>query len=282
MSRILTLALSLFFVATLSVDAQIKTPAPSPSASFSQDFGLVSVSAEYSRPAKNGRTIFAADGLVPFGKVWRTGANAVTKVTFSGDVMVEGKDLKGGSYAILTKPGASSWDIHFYDYESGNWGSYVEKDPSLVVTVSPKMVSTTTESFLIYVDDISSDAATLNLAWDKTVVPVSLKTEVDAQVMANIEKVLAGPTAGDYYAAGVYYYNADKDLNKALEYVQKATHSDSPRFWQVRMESQILAKLGKYKEAIKVAEKSKALAMEAGNDDYVKINSDNIAKWMKM
>ena len=103
--------------------------------------------------------------------------------------------------------------------------------------------------------------------------------DVDAAVMASIEETLAGPTTGDYYAAGSYLFNSGKDLSTALSYVQKATHGDNPRYWQLRMESEILGKMGKVNDAIKVANKSKALAMEAGNDDYVRINEKNIEMW---
>lgn len=279
MSKIITLTFSLCLLVLASVDAQIKTPAASPGASFSQDFGLIKVSAEYSRPGVKDRVIFAEDGLVPFGKVWRTGANSISKITFSGDVMVEGEALKGGSYGILSIPGASSWKVHFYSYEGGNWSSYVEKEPAAIVTVTPKALPYTVENFLITVANITDNSATLELAWDKTLVPIKLTTEVDKAVMAQIDQVLAGPTVADYYAAGTYYYNTGKDMNKALEYIQKATKGDSPKFWQLRMEAEVLGKLGKYKEAIAVAEKSKALAKEAGNDDYIKINDKNIMMW---
>lgn len=277
MSKIITIIAALCFGAVSMVSAQIKTPAASPSASFTQDVGLIQVSGEYSRPGVKGRVIFG--DLVPFDKVWRTGANSATKISFSGDVKVEGKELSKGSYAILTKPGMKSWDVHFYSYEGGSWNSYLEKTPAAIVTVKTMTLPMTVENFFVTVADIDGGNAILELLWDKTLVPISIETEVDAVVMSSIDKILAGPTTGDYYAAGTYYYNSGKDLNKALEYIQKATHSDSPKFWQLRMEAEVLAKMGKHKDAIKVANKSIDLAKKAGNDDYVKINTKNIAKW---
>ncbi len=277
MSRIITTVFAILFTMVSVINAQIKTPAASPWATFSQDVGLITVSGEYSRPGVKGRTIFG--DLVPFDKVWRTGANGATKISFSGDVEVEGNALTKGSYAVLTKPGKKSWDVHFYAYEGGSWGSYLEKTPSAIVSVPSKTTTSKTENFTISVNNIDVGSGSLDFAWDKTVVSMGITTEVDAAVMANIEKVLAGPTAGDYYNAGTYYYNSGKDLNKALEYIQKATHSENPRFWQLRMESEVLAKLGKHKEAIEVAKKSMNLAKEAGNEDYVKINTKNISKW---
>lgn len=281
MNKIVSLTLLICGLCASTLMGQIKTPSASTFASLSQEFGLGKIEIEYSRPSKKGREIFGTNALVPNDKLWRTGANQATKITFTEDVMVEGKDLKAGTYAILTKPGKSSWGINFYPYESGNWSSYVDKDPAVMVSVKPAKLQMAFETFTIMVGSVTSNTAVLGLMWDDTYVPVSLKTEVDAKVMASIEKTLSGPTANDYYAAGVYYLNADKDLNKALEYVQKATKGDNPMFWQLRQESLILAKLGRYKEATNVAQKSLDLAKKAGNDDYVKMNNDSIKMWSK-
>ncbi|GLR15696.1 hypothetical protein GCM10007940_03110 [Portibacter lacus] len=260
---------------------QIKTPSASTAASITQEFGLGEISIEYARPSKKGRDIFGTNALVPYDKLWRTGANQATKVTFSDDVKVEGVALKAGSYAVLTKPGKSSWGVNFYSYESGNWGSYVEKDATASIMVKPAKLQMAFETFTIMIGNVTSNSAVIGLMWDDTYVPINVTTEVDTKVMAAIEKTLSGPTANDYYNAGVYYLNADKDLNKALEYVQKATKGDNPMFWQLRQESLILAKLGRYKEAANVAEKSLKLAEKAGNDDYVKMNKDSIKMWSK-
>lgn len=284
MSKFTLLIGALVFAFTLQVEAQIQTPAASPKSTFTQVVGLTTISGEYSRPGIKGRTIFAVDGLVPFGKIWRTGANSATKLSFSDDVKVAGQDLAAGDYAILTVPNATSWEVQFHAHESSNWSSYRDKEPTLSVNVDvynlPDGVQL--ENFTIHIGEIKSNTCTIEFLWDQTLVAVPVEVEVDARVMKNIEDVLAGPSAGDYYTAGTYFYNSGKDLNKALKYIQKATHTDNPRFWQVRMESEVLAKLGRYKEAVAAAEKSKTLATEAGNNDYIKINSDNIAKWSGM
>lgn len=273
------LILSLCFCTVIAsvVEAQIKTPAPSPAAKLVQTVGLTDIHVEYSRPGVKGRTIFG--DLVPFGKVWRTGANAATKITFSDDVQVEGKDLKAGSYAMFTTPGASSWDIHFFPHTTNSAGGYGEAEAAAVVSVTPQTMPFKVESFMIAFDDINNNNGTMSLIWDTTLVPVSIGTHASKQAMASIEKTLAGPTVGDYYNAGVYMGSQGKDLETALSYIQKATHGDNPRFWQVRQEAEVLAKLGKKKEAIMAAKKSLELATTAGNSDYVKINKDNIAKW---
>lgn len=282
MFKSLTCIFTMCILGISALQAQISTPQPSPSASFTQMVGLTTVSAEYSRPGVKGRTIFAENGLVPFGKVWRTGANSATKLSFSDDVKLEGKALKAGSYAVLTKPGAASWDVHFYAYESGNFGSYLEKTPDVVVTVTPQQLPFTVENFFITVGNLHNNGADLQLVWSNVVVPIKLSVPTQEKAMATIEKTLAGPTTGDYYAAGAYLFAEGKDLEKALMYVQKATSNDKPAFWQVRTEAEIMAAMGKYKEAIKVAEHSKKLAMDAKNMDYVKINTDNIKKWSSM
>lgn len=268
-----------FVALTISAQAQIKTPAPSPSATIMQTVGLTDVTIEYSRPSAKGRTIFGENALVPNGKIWRTGANSVTKITFSSDVMIEGKELKAGKYGILTMPGASQWAVHFYTFESNSWSSYKEATPALAVMVDALKSGRMTESFTISIDDLKSDGATMHLAWAKTIIPVNISTEVDKTVMANIEKVMAGPSVADYYNAASYYFSAGKDLKQALIWMNKATDGPDKKFWQIKRKSELLAALGQTKEAIEAAKVSLDLATKAGNADYIKMNKDNIANW---
>ncbi len=284
MKQLLSILSMFALVAFFAVDAQaqIKTPSASPSAKVTQTVGLTDVMIEYSRPSMKKRTVFAADGLVPFGKVWRTGANSATKITFSDDVTVSGIALKKGSYAVLTVPSATSWAVQFYSYESGSWSSYVDKTPVATATAKVSQLPFALETFMIGTDNLTDSSADLEFIWEKTIATLEVKTAVDEVVMAAIDKVLGGPTAGDYYTAGSYYFDSGKDKEKALAWIQKATKTDSPKFWQVRKESLVLASLGKHTEAITAAKKSLELATAAGNADYVKMNTDSIAKWMKM
>lgn len=271
----------LCFLALMSqpLTAQINTPAPSPGSKLMQTVGLTDVVIEYSRPAVKGRTIFAADGLVPYGEVWRTGANMATKISFSDDVMVGEHELKAGDYAILSKPDAETWQVMFFPYETGNWGSYVEKEPAATVEAKTMKTGQKVENFTISIDKITTDGAHLIFAWDNTAAAVPLEVKVEEQVMANIERVLAGPSPDDYFAAASYYHQTGKDLNKALEWVKKANDTDEPRYWQVRLEALILADLNRKKEAIQTAKKSMELAKEAGNKDYVRMNEKSIKEW---
>jgi hypothetical protein len=264
-----------------NLTAQIATPQPSPLSTVSQRFALTDATVEYSRPSAKGRTIFGTGGIVPNGDIWRVGANSATKITFSKDVKVEGTDVKKGSYAILAKPGANSWEIHFHEHTTPNFVTYTEKVPAVVIMVKPVMSGTKFETFLINFDEITNSGATLQMIWDKTIIPIKITADSDKAVMASIDKVLAGPTPGDYFAAGSYLHDSGKDLNKALEYVRKATMVEKPAFWQVRKESLILADMGRKADAIAAAKKSLALATEAKNKDYITMNEKSIAEWSK-
>ena len=127
MKKIIALAFTLALFT--SVNAQIQTPAPSPFTKIEQKVGLTDVTLEYSRPSAKGRKIFG--DLVPFGKMWRTGANKNTIITFSDDVTVDRQTLKAGSYAIFVTPKQSSWDVIFYT-DTENWGTPSEWDESKV------------------------------------------------------------------------------------------------------------------------------------------------------
>jgi hypothetical protein len=272
--------LSLLMLGLLGVQAQILTPAASPTATFSQQVGLTDVSITYSRPSAKGRTIFGDSGIVRYGETWRTGANAATKFSFSKDVMLGGVAVKKGDYAVLTVPGASQWKVMLYPYESSNFMAYVEKEPVASFSVDAvKMSGVSVETFLINIDNVTASAATIDLIWASTYVAIPLTVATDDQVMASIEKTMAGPSANDFYAAGSYYHDSGKDLEKALEWVQKATKGENPGFWQVRKESLILADLGRNKEAIAAAKRSLDMAKAAGNMDYVRMNEASIAAW---
>ena len=275
--------LTLFVVTVLCSSlamAQLQTPAPSPAASLTQVVGLTEVAIEYSRPAMRGRTIFG--DLVPYGKVWRTGANARTKVTFSDDVKVGGTDLKAGTYAIFSIPQKDEWEVVFYtEYQGG--GAPAELDESKVaarVKAEIFPIEMDIQSFTITVDDITTNSAVIGIMWEKTYVGVPFEVPTDATVSAAIDKIMAGPGAGDYYQAAVYYLSEGKDVGKAKEWMDKAmSMTEKPAFWQLRQQSLIYAAAGDKKGAIEIAKKSLAGAEAAGNADYVKMNKDSLAEW---
>ncbi|MGV6828528.1 MAG: DUF2911 domain-containing protein [Flavobacteriales bacterium] len=277
MKKITILICLLVFVN--SVDAQIKTPAPSPSQKIEQKIGLTDVTLEYSRPLMRGRVIFG--GLVPYDKIWRTGANANTKITFSEDVEVDGTKLKAGTYAIYTKPNPNTWEVYFYS-DASNWGTPQKWDDSKVAatikaTVQPMPMKI--QSFTMTFDDVTKDSANLGMLWENVFVSVPIKVDTDTTVLANIDKVMKGPSAGDYYAAAVYYLEAGKDIHQAKEWIDKAIEMRSDAFWYYRQQSLIYAKSGDKKGAIKAAKTSLKMAEKAGNDDYVALNKKSLAVW---
>ncbi len=260
--------------------SQIETPAASPTQKIEQKVGLTDVTLEYSRPSKKGRDIFG--GLVPYNKIWRTGANANTKITFSDDVVVNGKTLKAGSYAIYTKPNESVWEIYFYS-DSNNWGNPAEWDPNKVAAVvkaEAYKMPMSVETFTMTFDGLTNDSMDLGIIWDNVYVAAPISFKTDEAVTASIQRVMGGPTAGDYFNAAVYYLTANKDINKAKMWIDKAIEmSDQPRFWYYRQQSLIYAKAGDKQGAIKAAQTSLELAKKAGNDDYIALNTQSLKEW---
>ena len=272
-------------IASYVLNAQVKTPQSSPHSTLTQVVGLTDVTVDYSRPSAKGRVIFG--DLVPFGKLWRTGANANTTVSFSDDVVINGTTLKKGKYALFTTPKADMWEVVFYS-DTDNWGTPDNWDANkaaVLVNVNPIALNSAVESFTISVGNLMNDSATLDIAWHKTMVSVKFDVPTQKTALASIEKALAGPTAGDYFSSAQYYFQSNGDLNKALEYINKATSmtkagEDVP-FWYLRQKSLIQAKLGDKNGAIATAKVSLSNAEKAKNNDYIKMNNDSIKEWSK-
>ena len=285
MKKLLLIAFA--FVLSFNINAQVKTPQPSPSGKIEQVVGLTDVSIEYTRPAMRGRTIYG--DLVPFDKLWRTGANANSKITFGDDVSIEGTAVKAGTYAIFTKPGVENWEVIFYS-DATNWGTPQEWDETKVAartTAKAYAMEFPVESFTISIGDLTSDSAVLAFLWEKTYVPVTFEVPTNTLASASIEKAMAGPGANDYFSAAVYYLQEGKDLNKAIGWMDKAiamrkavSKDGTEPFWMMRQKSLIHAKMGDKKAAIKAAKQSLKLSEKAGNADYVKMNKDSLKEWM--
>lgn len=276
------LCIAMVALVTMNLSAQVKTPQASPKAEVKQVVGLTEVEVSYSRPSAKGRIVYG--NLVPFGRVWRTGANANTTVSFSEDVVIDGKTLKKGKYALFTSPKADSWDIMFYT-DTDNWGEPEKWDESKVAlktTAKTEILSRPVETFTIGVNALDNNFGHLELSWERTLVSVKFEVPTAATAMASIEKALAGPTAGDYFSAAQYYYQSGQDQKKALEFINKAVSmSKEPPFWYTRQKSLIQAKLGDKSGAVETAKMSLSAAQKAGNQDYVKMNQDSIAEWSK-
>lgn len=271
----------LLTLCSLSVaQAQLKIPAASPSQTTKQSFALGDITLDYSRPAVKGRAIFG--DLVPYDKVWRTGANATSKITFSSDVKLEGKEVKAGTYGLFTIPGKTSWEVMLSkDLALGaNVGAYKTENEVVRVTVKPTTLSNKVETFTINIADIQPNSAVLEIMWDKTRVPVAITADIDQTIVKNIEASLASEKPA-YFEAASYYYDTNRDLKQALNWVTKATEQNPKAFWIMLLKARIELKLKEKASAIASAEKTVALASEAKNADYVKMANDVIASAKK-
>jgi hypothetical protein len=262
--------------------AQLETPRPSPKGKIEQKVGVMDVTISYSRPGIKGRTIFG--GLVPYGQVWRTGANEPTTISFSDPVKLEGKSVPAGTYSLYTIPGEKEWTIIINKKTTGG-AQRDEKEDLLTFTVRPKRSSSPIETFTIGVTDITTTTAVVELAWENTLVRFGMEFDVDGKVMAAIKKSMENPfadVAAAYYQSASYFFDTGKDMATALQWVDKSLELNAKPFWVWRLKSQIQAELKDYKGAIQSAEASKQRAKEAGNDQFVKFNDEAIAKWATM
>jgi len=269
-------------IANFTIEAQVKTPQSSPKSTIMQEVGLTAVEINYSRPSARGRAVFG--NLIPFGKVWRTGANENTTVSFSDDVIIDGKTLKKGKYSLYTIPKVESWEIIFYK-TTDNWGNpeeWKEENVALRATVKPETLNKSVETFTIGISGLDNNFAFLEIYWENSYAAVKFEVPTQQKATANIEKALAGPTGADYFAAAQFLFQSNGDNAKALVYINKALDmtKDKP-FWYNRLKSLIQAKLGDKKGAIETAKASLAAAEIAKNQDYVKMNKDSIAEWSK-
>lgn len=259
--------------------AQIQTPQPSPASELHQTVGLTEVAVKYSRPSMRGRAIFG--DLVPFGKMWRTGANSNTTISFGDAVTIGETTLAAGTYALFTKPGAQNWDVYFYT-DTNNGGLPSQWDESKVaaqITVPVHKMEMPVETFTITIDDLTNNGAVIGLIWADTYVGVPFGVPTAAKAMRSIETVMGGPTANDYFAAASYYHEEGQDLQKAREWIDKAVAQNPNAYWMSRRQSLIYAALGDTKGAIAAAKKSLEVAKKAGNADYVKMNEDSLREW---
>lgn len=278
-----TITLLTFSAFMLFGNAQVQTPAPSPAAEFEQKVGLTDIEVEYSRPNVNGRTIFG--DLVPYDKLWRTGANKNSTISFSDDVVIDGQKVKAGKYAIFTKPGQKSWEVYFYS-DTENWGTPEKWDDSKVAaktTAEVYPMPMKMETFTMMIDEVHANHAMLGMLWENVYVGVKIEVPTEQTVMASIDATMkAGAKAEDYMAAANYYYTTNKDIQQAKKWFDAGMKSiKEPKFWQLRQQSLIYAKAGDVKGAISLAKQSLDLAQKAGNADYVKMNEDSIKEWSK-
>jgi hypothetical protein len=261
-------------------DAQtLTTPQPSPAQTIKQNFGLSSIELSYSRPGMKGRKVYG--DLVPFGKVWRTGANNATTLTFAEDVTIGGTKIKAGKYGLLSIPEKKNWTLIISKQTDVTSPSAYKQDQDVVRVEAKTMdLDESMETFTMQFANIKNNSCELHIMWDRTVVSLPISTDVETKVMAQIDNLMNKDNR-PYYNAAMYYMDNGKDLNQALGWFNKAVELQPNAFWIHHQRANCLAKLGKKDEAKAAAEKSKALATEQKNDDYVKLNEKLIAELNK-
>lgn len=263
--------------------SQINTPQPSPLAQIEQIVGLTEMQVEYSRPSMRGREIFG--NLVPYNRIWRTGANASTKISFSTNVEINGQMVEAGKYSVFTVPNEPQWEFILYDDTSvrGVPRDWDDKNVVLSTMVEIKKYPDpiSIETFTISFDALNNNYAVMSMMWDDVYVPVTINVPTRDVVEKNIQKVMSeDPTSSDYYAAAVYYMQENVNLSMAVKWMDKAMEmSENPQFWQLRQQSLIYAANGDLKGAIRIAKKSLEAAKAANNQDYIKMNKDSIKEW---
>ncbi|TKC03958.1 DUF2911 domain-containing protein [Pedobacter frigoris] len=278
LKTLLTLALAVSINSQLQAQG-LAMPQASTSQTITQSFGLGKMTLNYSRPNVKGRQVFGA--LAPYGEVWRTGANSATLITFSEEVKVEGQTLPAGEYGLFTIPGKTEW-IVIFNKGSKQWGSYTykESDDVLRVKIKPTVLKDKVETFTIQLANVYPTSAQLQLLWDKTGININLGTEVDSKVMASIDQAMQGEKK-PYFQAAQYYYENGKDINKAMEWMNKADEGNTTAPWVKLWKGRVQLKMGDKKAAAATAEQGLKIATEINNAEYIRLNTALIAEAKK-
>ena len=269
-----SLSLMALAMAFISQAQTVKVPAPSPLQTLKQNFALSEITIEYSRPSARGRAVYG--DVVPFGKVWRTGANGSTKITFGEDVKVEGKAVKAGTYALYSIPGKDSFTFMLYkDLKlGGDVANYSAENELIRFAVKSSKVTEKVETFTMNVADIAATSANIELTWENTRAAFNVTADIDASIMASIDKALNKDNK-PYYQAASYYYENNKDMKLALEWVNKAVEQNPKAYWVVLLKAKIELKLKDKAAAKASAEKVIEMAKADKDDAYIK-NGENL------
>lgn len=262
-----------------TAQAQLKTPAPSPSQTVKQEFALSSVELSYSRPGIKSRKLYT--DIAPAGKVWRTGANGATTLTFGEEVNIGGVKVPAGKYGLLSIPDKKSWILIISKQTDVTSPAAYKAEMDVVrIPVAVAKTKTAVETFTIQFANVKSTSLDIQLLWDKSVVSLPVTVDIDSKIMASIDAAMKTDKP-PYFQAAMYYMDNGKDLNQALSWFNKAVEQQPDAFWVQHQWANCLAKLGKKPEAIAAANRSKELAQKAKNDDYVKLNDDLLKKLAK-
>jgi hypothetical protein len=262
--------------------AQLTLPEPSPSATVKQKIGFTDLTIAYSRPGVKGRTIFG--GLVPYGKIWRTGASDATILTLTDPVKLGGKSLPAGNYSLFTIPNRGEWTVILNKHVGGHGlEGYDEKND--VIRFAAKSDSSTRfyESFTIEVQDLVRNQANIYLNWANTSVHFPLVSNADERITSQIQervKTATDDDAGTFFQAATYYFEQDKETKQALAWASKAAQL-KPTYNYLHLLAKLQARAGDYKSAVTTARKASELATEKKLTEFVTLNNRLIAEWEK-
>jgi hypothetical protein len=271
MKKLFTMALGAALFCQTNAQ-QLATPQPSPTQVVKQNFSTGNIELNYSRPSKKGRVVFG--DLVPFEKVWRTGANTATTLTFSDDVTIGGKEIKAGKYGLLSIPGEKKWTLIITkDVNVTSPAAYKAENDVARVEADVMKLPFAVETFTITFADLTGNSTNLHIFWDNTLVMLPISTNTEARVMKQIDDVMNKDNK-PYFAAAQYYFDNGKDLGQALTWVNKALETNKEAFWMYLLKARIHAKQNDKAGAKAAANTVVTLATKAKNDDYVKMAND--------
>lgn len=263
-----------------SVAVAQELPQASPRGEVEQIVGLTKVEVDYARPSAKGRVVFG--DVVPYDKLWRTGANLNTVIEFSGPVKFGGAEVKAGKYSVFTVPGKETWVIHL-NKNTELWGEDGFKPEENVASIKIKPASGEfTETLTFGFANVVNDDADLVLSWEKTKVVIPINADATEQALNNIKEAIAkgDMKAGGYGGSARFCLDRNVMTKEALEWAQKSAEMDR-KFWTLHTLARAQAANGQPKEAVTTAEESLKLAQEAKNNAYVKMNQELIERVKK-
>ncbi len=272
----LALSASMF---SASAQQSIPFPVSSPSATITQQFATSKIEIAYSRPSVKGRVIFG--DVVPYGKFWRTGANAPTSIMFGEDVTVNGMAVKAGKYGLITFPGQNEWTIVLSKDLINDESDYKQENDVARFTVQVTKTPLRIESFTIGVENIANNSCNVVISWENTIATFTVSASYDDRLMKQIESVMAKDSR-PYYSAANYYYENKKDLNQALIWINKAIEANPKAYWVYLLKAKIQKDLKDYNGALATSQQSYDFAKADGSDVYMKNNEKLMAEIKQM
>ncbi len=267
------LSICLIILTTLfavKMPAQVKLPAPSPLQTLKQEVGLGNIEIIYSRPGAKGRKVFG--DLVPYGQLWRTGANEATRITFSEPVEIGGKKIDSGSYVLYCIPNVDVWEI-ILNKGLQNWGteSYSENKDVVRFKIVPLKNKISVETFTIQLNEIKPESCTIELLWEKKIIRIPVIFSIKENIRQQLSKAMQSDKK-PYWEAAQFYFEYDRNLTKALENINRALEINTKAYWMYLYKATIQKEMGDNAGALKSSEASLQLATTANNEDYIKMN----------